>query len=221
MPFDTAHIARLGNSWGAIGALVASDGSANHPYLRRLTHELVPLRDLADFAHFVCVLHGRHPGVIDHALNHAREPLEHEWIEAAAEAFSAERTQLARIVAAAGPVPSTPHHAESEAATHAQRHALDMLAQSDRAGCAAGAALALVLDWSSVREALDAASIRLGLEIPRSQLPLAEETITVVDELSRAPSIERAILFGAQQVFAQHRGLLDLLEARASARDHA
>jgi len=29
----------------------------------------------------------------------------------------------------------------------------------------------------------------------------------------------RAIRFGAQQAFAQHRGLLDLIEARAAARD--
>jgi hypothetical protein len=33
--------------------------------------------------------------------------------------------------------------------------------------------------------------------------------------------MERAMLFGAQQVFAQHRGLWDLLEARTSARNRA
>ena len=220
MPFDTAQIARLGGSWGAMGALVASDGSANHPYLRRLAENLEPLRDLADAAHFICVLHGRHPGVIDHALNHARHPMERGWIEEAARAFGTERAYLARIVAAAGPLPSTPGHAESEAAAHAQRHALDMLAQSDRAGCATGAALALAIDWSTIRDVLDVAAERLGIDTPPSQLPLAEETVSVVDALAR-DTAERAMLFGAQQMFAQHRGLWDLLEARASARDRA
>nr|WP_294810267.1 hypothetical protein [uncultured Sphingomonas sp.] len=221
MPFDTAQIARLGGTWGAMGSLVASDGSANHPYLQNLAENLEPLRDLADAAHFICVLHGRHPGVVDHALDHARVSLERDWLEAAADAFATERAYLVRIVAAAGPLPSTPGHAESEAAAHAQRHALDMLAQSDRAGCAAGAALALAIDWATIREVLDAVATRLGLTIPVSTLPLAEETVSVVDALARESAMERAMLFGAQQVFAQHRGLWDLLEARTSARNRA
>jgi len=221
MPFDSAQIARLGSSWGAIGSLVATDGSANHPYLRLLAGGDRPLRDLADAAHYICVLHGRSPGVIDHARNSARDSLEREWLDAAAEAFVGERGYLARIVAAAGPLPSTPGHDRSEAAAHAQRHALDMLSRSDRAGCAAGAALALAIDWGTVRQFLNIAAGRLGLDIPRLSLPLPEETVSVVDALARQPSMERAMLFGAQQVFAQHRGLWDLLEARADARDRA
>jgi hypothetical protein len=37
-------------------------------------------------------------------------------------------------------------------------------------------------------------------------------------EAAGTPAIERAILFGAQQLLVQHRGLWDLLEARAEAR---
>ncbi|WP_240953622.1 hypothetical protein [Sphingomonas sp. G-3-2-10] len=201
-----------------MGALTASDGVQVHPWLRRLAANGGSPRDLADAVHYLCLLHGNHPGVIDLALNHARGSLERDWLEAAAEAFVAEREFLVRIVAAAGPLPSTPGHAEAEAAAQHQRHALDMLAQSDRAGCATGAALALALDWDAVRDVLDAAATRLGLIAPRSTLPLAEETIIVVDTLVREMSVERAMLFGAQQMFAQHRGLFDLLEARASAR---
>lgn len=219
MPFESVQVARLGGAWGAMGQLVASDGSANHPYLQRLAENIEPMRDLSDAVHYICLLHGRHPGVIDHALEHARVPLERDWIEAAADAFAAERAYLVRIVAAAGPLPSTPGHAESEAAAAAQRHALDMLAQSDRAGCATGAALALAIDWATIREVLDAAADRLGIDPPPLTLPLPEETVSVVDALVREGAIERAMLFGAQQMFAQHRGLWDLLEARASARD--
>jgi len=201
-----------------MGALTASDGSARHPWLNRLIAGSEPARDLADAAHYLCLLHGGHPGVIDFAVDHARLPVERGWIEAAAEAFAVERAYLVRIVSAAGPLPSTPGQAESEAAAHAQRHALDMLAQSDRAGCATGAALALGLDWGAIRDVLDAAAHRLGITPPACQLPLPEETVTVVDALVREMSVERAMLFGAQQMYAQHRGLFDLLEARASAR---
>jgi hypothetical protein len=219
MPFDSVNVARLGGAWGAMGQLIASDGSARHTYLQRLARNEEPLRDLSDAAHHICMLHGRHPGVVDFALQHARLGVERDWLEAAADAFVIERAFLVRIVAAAGPSPSTPGHAHSESATAAQRHAIDMLAQSDRAGCATGAAIAAVMDWAVIREALEAAAERLHLAIPPAQLPLAEETVTVVDTLVREGAMERAMLFGAQQLFAQHRGLWDLLEARASARD--
>jgi hypothetical protein len=218
MAFDSVQIARLGGAWGAMGALAGSTGAWTHPYLQKLARSQEPLRDLADAAHYLCLLHGRHPGVVDHAMEHAHLPIEREWIEASAEAFVSERAWLVKPVSAAGPLPSTPGQAESEAAAAAQRHALDMLAQSDRVGCAAGAAFALVLDWASIRPVLDAAGHRLGLEPPRSTLPLPEETVTVVDALAREMPVERAMLFGAQQMFAQHRGLFDLLEARAGAR---
>jgi hypothetical protein len=201
-----------------MGALADSDGSGNHAWLTRLGNALVSMRDLADAVHYICMLHGRHPGAVDHALRHARTELERDWIEAAAEAFVAERAFLVRLAAAVGPMPSTPGQAECEAVAAAQRHALDMLAQSDRAGCATGAAVAVVLDWIPIRAVLDSAANRLGIGIPTSTLPLAEETVTVVDTLAREGAMERAMLFGAQQVLAQHRGLWDLLEARASAR---
>ncbi|WP_264944652.1 DUF6975 family protein [Sphingomonas canadensis] len=202
-----------------MGALAASDGVAAHPHLLRLTGPGAPARDLADAAHYLCLLHARHPGVIDHALEHARQPAEREWLEAAAEAFAEERALLVRIVAAAGPLPSTPGQAESEAAAAAQRHALDMLAQSDRTGTPSGAALALAVDWAAVRTVLDSAAARLGIDAPPLALPLAEETMTIVDTLVREAAVERALLFGAQQMFAQHRALFDLLEARAGARE--
>ena len=218
MLYDTAQIARLGGSWGVLGALVESDASARHPHMQRLRAVSGPMRDLADAVHFLCLLHGHHPGVIDHALGQARHPAEIEWIEAAAAGFAAERAFLVRLVAGAGPMPSTPGHAEAETAALGQRHALNMLAQSDRVGCATGAALALAIDWAMLRAVLDLAAERFGVNAPETALPPPEETLTVVDAMAERPAVERAMLFGAQQLLAQHRGLWDLLEARASAR---
>jgi hypothetical protein len=220
MAFDSALGQRIGGSWGTIATLASVDGTATHPMPRTLSGTTVAVRDLTDAVHALCWLHGRHPGVIDHAVVHNHQPAAQDWLESAAAAFTDERTYLARLTAAAGPLPSTPGQAESEAAVAGQRHALDMLAQSDRTGCATGAAIALVLDWAAVRAMLDAAARRFGVEPPASDLPDEMETASLVSALAETPAIERAMAFGAQQILAQHRGLWDLLEARASARNH-
>lgn len=219
MAFDSALGQRIGGSWGTIATLASVDGTATHPMPRALASQQVAVRDLADAVHALCTLHGRHPGVIDHAVIHSSQAAAKDWLEAAADGFTGERSYLARLTAGAGPMPSTPGQAESEAAISGQRHALDMLAQSDRTGCATGAAIALVLDWAAMRVTLDVAARRFGIDPPRSALPDEMETASLVSALSETPAIERAMAFGAQQILAQHRGLWDLLEARASARN--
>lgn len=219
MAFDSVQTAGLGGASSTLSALVAADGSASHRFLARLGAGTPQMRDLSDVVHQLCLLHARHPDVIEQAASHSRESATAAWLAEAMPAFAAERAFVVRLVAAAGPLPSTPGQAASEAAVAAQRHALDMLAQSDRAGCADGTALALMLDWPAIRSALDIAAHRLGIDPPATALPPAHETATVVDALAARLSIERAMLFGAQQMLAQHRGLWDLLEARASARE--
>ncbi|MBN8807244.1 MAG: hypothetical protein J0I47_03255 [Sphingomonas sp.] len=218
MPVDT-QFDRQSASWSVLTALADADGSARHPFVAMMGERSAPTRDLADAVHLLCALHGRQPGVIDHALAHGPTPAAEAWLEEAASAFAEERALLARLTAAAGPIPSTPGQAESEAAVTHQQHALDMLAQSDRTGCAVGAAMALVLDWRAVRGVLDAAATRAGSPIPASSLPSDIDTATLAAELASAPAIERAMSFGAQQLLAQHRALWDLAEARKSARD--
>jgi hypothetical protein len=203
-----------------LAALVRADGSAGHRFVTgddlRLGRHVT--RNLADIIHSLCVLHGRHPGVIDHAAHHTTHVAAGEWLIRAVDGFALERTYLTRLAVAAGPLPSTPGQHESEAAAHAQHHALDMLAQSDRVGCALGAAAALIMDWQAVRVVLDRAADRFSLDIPECSLPSAEETVTVLLASSDSPAVERAIGFGAQQLLGQHRGLWDLLEARHIAR---
>lgn len=219
MPFDPALSGTVSPSWATIAGLVDADGSASHPFVCRLVKPLLPARDVADAVLALCMLHGRQPGVLDHALARNAVPAAQGWLEVAVEAFATERALLARLASAAGPLPSTPGQAESEAAIVAQHHALDMLAQSDRAGCAIGASVALVIDWHAIRVVLDAAAVRLGFDAPATVMPNEAETATIVVAAGEVQAAERAMAFGAQQVLAQHRGLWDLLEARASARD--
>jgi hypothetical protein len=197
-------------------ACVAEHGTGAHPYARgeALTAGGDAPRNLADMVHFLCALHGRHPGVIDHAAGRSIEPVARRWLVAASEALAAERAYLARLAVAVGPVPGTPGGAGNEAMLVAQRSALAVLAQSDRRGCALGAALAFAIDWAAVRGPLDHAARRLGIE----PVPLGFGGEGDLRPVADGCKEGRALLFGARQLALQQRGLWDLLEARAQAR---
>ena len=204
-----------------LAACVDSHGSATHPWFGSdaLLKGPEASRNLADAIHFLCALHGRHPGVVDHAATRIVDPAGRAWLQAAIAAAAAERTLLTRLAVAAGPIPSTPGGGGSEAAIQAQRSALATLAQSDRKGTALGAALAFASDWAPVRRVvIEAAAKRLAIEVAPSGFGDEEMLHAVADE---AEASERALLFGAQQLALQHRALWDLLEARACARSSA
>ena len=201
-------------------ASAADQGSAAHPYStsEALLRGPQAARNLADLIHFICTLHGRYPGVIDHAAGRVVAPDARDWREEASSAFADERAYLARLAVAAGPVPSTPGAGDSDATVLAQRHAVEMLAQSERNGCAVGAAMAVYLDWSSIRAVLDTAARRFGVETPKFAGGECEAVAAVADGFADASPLQRALLVGAQQILSQHQGLWDLLEARQQAR---
>ena len=203
-----------------LDAIVASDGTGAHPHVRSGALSSGPdaMRNLADAVHFLCLLHGRYPGVIDNAARKAVDPASRAWMDQAAAAFVDERTFLSKIASAVGPVPSTQGQAQCEAAVAAQRKALDMLAESDRHGCALGAAIALTLDWRTIRVLLDISAQRLDLAPPACSLPDLPGTARLAGTAAKTPAVERAMLFGAQQLIAQHSGLWDLMSARAASR---
>ncbi len=218
MAFGSAQGDRYGEAWAAVTTLIATDGSAREPYARRLTAPGAPSRDLADAVHCLCLLHGRHPGIVEFAEGRTDDAIAVAWLAEAADAFAAERATLVRLVAAVGPLPSTPGQAETEAAIVGQRHALDMLGASDRAGCPIGAAMALLLDWPALRAVLDCVATRLEITVLPSALPSHGDSATVISALAESVAFERAMLFGAQQMLAQHHALWQLLEARSAAR---
>jgi len=208
---------------GLLRAAVNADGTAAHAYAAHLAapHRMTggaAMADLADAAHYLCLLHGRHPGVIDHAATRIADNAARDWLLQAADAFVVERAFLTRVTVAVGPLPSTAGQNECESAVTHQRHALEMLAQSDRRGCAMGAALSLVLDWAAIRRILDAAALRAGIEPKPSMLPDIVHTLKVADAISDGDGAARAIHFGARQLLSQQRGLWDLLAARADIR---
>ncbi|XVJ64441.1 MAG: hypothetical protein HEQ22_10100 [Sphingopyxis sp.] len=205
-----------------LDSLVASDGTGAHPHVRAGSLSSGPdaMRNLADAVHFLCLLHGRYPGVIDNAARKAVDPASRQWMDQAAEAFAQERAFLSKIAAAVGPAPSTHGQDQCEAAVAAQRKAIDMLAESDRHGCAVGAAIALTLDWRTIRVLLDISAQRLDMAPPRCNLPDLPGTARLAATIAETPAVERAMVFGAQQLIAQHSGLWDLMAVRAASRHH-
>ena len=222
---DEAAAARLssGDISHILDALLLADGTDGHAYASSVRagvgrDAVLTLPDLADAAHYLCLLHGRHPGVIDHAATRSADNATRAWLVQAAAAFARERAYLTQIAVAVGPAPSTAGQSDCEAVVSQQRHALDMLAQSDRRGCAMGAAIALVLDWRAVRHGLDMTAIRVGMEPYSCDLPDRATTLDMARAMSGDTAIERAMQFGARQLLSQHRGLWDLLQARAEIR---
>ena len=216
------RVAQIDDLTRAIDALVTVEGTGAHAYIQ--SHKLVSgryaTRNLADAVHFFGVLHGRHPGLMDHASVRAVEADERRWYEQATLAFARERAFLAALAVGSGPMPSTPGQQQCETTALAQSHAIDMLGQSERRGCALGAAVALALDWRAVRTVLDAAAERLDVRSVPAALPDLPDTIGLISKHSGSPAMERAIMFGAQQLIAQHRGLWDMLATRETVRGH-
>lgn len=215
--FDIAGAPRPGE---LLRNLAVRSGSASHPYLLSPALREGPeaSSNLADAIHFLCMLHGRHPGAVDHAADRTSDTDARAWLEDAMSAFAVERGFLTHLAVAAGPVPGTPGAADSDAALLAQRNAITMLACSERRGCAFGAALALALDWAEVRGVLDIAAARFGVEAPAYSIGDSGRIAEAADRFAIAPPLQRALLFGAEQISIQHRGLWDLLEARQQAR---
>ncbi|MBO9579980.1 MAG: hypothetical protein J7498_03735 [Sphingobium sp.] len=203
--------------------LLGNEGTAVHAYCAPAVHGdrqsfVRDLVDFADFVHLVTLLHGQIPGLIDHAASRTVEVSARAWLLQSLEAFAIEREYLGKLCVAVGPLPSTSGHHETSTIIAQQRHAVEMLALSDRRGCALGTAVAMVLEWNAIRSVLDAGALRLGIEPPVCRLPTKTDTLKLLDSLPEQERIARAMSFGASQLLGQHNGMWDLLEARADIR---
>jgi hypothetical protein len=209
-----AEAVKLSGAADALAALIARDGTATHPFAmtKLLGNSATQARDLADVVHHLSIVYGRYPCIADIELERTtKDHLASHWLEDTVAGFQAERQYLNNVVVAAGPLPSTPGHAQSDA--------IDMLAKSDRSGCALGATLALACDWRAIRKVIDTAARRFGIDSQMLLLPLPEEAFAIADIIAeQSPAAQRAMMFGAQQILVQNRGLWDLLEARLIAR---
>lgn len=193
--------------------------SRHLPDLRSAAAALRPAL-IADIAHFQCVSHGRHPGIIDHAATKIVDDAAREWLLQATQAFATERHYLNQLTVAAGPIARQNGQEKITAILTGQSKSFAMLATSDRQGCAAGAAISFVIDWHSTRPLLDQCALALGIKPADVALPPLPQCIAAADGLASNSAKQRAMMFGAQQLLAQQRGLWRLIAARHAEMRH-
>lgn len=201
-------------------ALASAEGSASHAYTHcaALNADQLATRNFADMLHLLSMLHGPQPGLIELTGDRNAAPEAADWLREAAAGFAVERNYITRLMVKAGPPPSTPGETETAGAILDQRRAIEMIACSDRFGCALGAAAALVLDWQAIRSVLDIAASRLEVDVPPQIMPGEEATADMLAALPSIGRLDRTLCFGGRQFLAQHYGLWNILEARAEAR---
>lgn len=209
------------NLFESLSDLAVEQGSSRHPFVTSHVTSGSPRigRSLADAVHHLAQLHGQHPGVIEILADRRIHPALDPWLAKVRGAMNRERAYMTRLIVAAGPIPSTPQAAQGEAALAARRHALDMLARSERYGTSLGAALALSLDWQGIRALLDVAAHRFGVEPAESDFPGPAETGSAL-ALEPLDTSTRALDFGARQLLHQHDELWSLLAQREASREN-
>jgi hypothetical protein len=169
---------------------------------------------IADIAHFLCISHGRHPGIVDHAATKIIDESARAWLVQAINAFAGERTFLNKLTVAAGPITRQVGQDTITALLSNQAKSFEMLATSDRQGCAAGAAIAIVIDWRTTRPLLEKAAISLGFEPFKLELPSDKQCLHLIEALADTTAKRRAMTFGVEQLLAQQRGLWRLIASR-------
>jgi hypothetical protein len=169
---------------------------------------------IADIAHFMCIAHGRLPGVIDYAATKIVDDAARDWFMQAINAFASERAFLNKLTVAAGPITRQVGQNKLTALVAKQVKIFEMIATSDRKGCAGGAAIAFALDWQATRPLIEAAALSLGIEPKETGLPKSDLCQILASELAVTDAAGRAMMFGAEQLLGQQRGLWRLISAR-------
>lgn len=196
-------------------------GGAANPHLHAVARGTLerPLHALADCAHFMSILHGQVPSLFELAGSHDLAGTTN-WLRSAATAFNEDRRWLARLSVVTGGSIDLHGLTMAEQLVRDQRDALLTLAKSSRAGCALGAAVALVIDWEGLRSKLPQGAQALGFEcrgLQADHWPV-EGARDVLINAGDDRSLRRAITFGATQLASLHGQLFQLLEARHAAR---
>src|ERR1700761_660533 len=109
MAFESTQLRGIGGGWDVIASLAATDSSAGHPHLLRLSRAGAAQRDLADAVHAICAVHGRPTDLFDEATRHestapGAQWAAPTWVAVATDGFASERAYLATLTAAAGPL---------------------------------------------------------------------------------------------------------------------
>lgn len=201
-------------SLSVITPLVTFLSDGQHRPALRASGKATKAALLADIAHFMHISHGRYPGVVEYAAQKILDDAVRGWLIRAIDAMLVERAFLNMLTVTAGPIRRLASQDNINAVVDGQAKNFQMLATSDRKGCAFGAAIAFVLDWHQTRPLLDIVAHQMGLASPTVTLPSLAECVLLVQSEDRGDNFRRAMAFGAEQTLAQQRGLWRLVVAR-------
>ncbi|MGB7405349.1 MAG: hypothetical protein WA906_06650 [Pacificimonas sp.] len=180
-----------------------------------------PDKLVADAVHFLTILHAELPSLID--VVGARDAELEGRLEPAANAFNEDRRWLADLAIATGPHTDLADLTTAETTVRAIRDSMLTLGESTRDGCAEGGLLTFLIDWPTLRAALDGGGT-LAFSHQWPSPPTGwPDTLSgdVADSLEvhfAAPATARALGFGAQQVSMMHAQMFELVAARAAVR---
>ncbi|EMD82582.1 DUF6975 family protein [Pacificimonas flava] len=214
-----SRVETLGELLASLGAAAAA-GRAELAAMGKAQRRR-PEGFIADAVHFLTILHGEMPSLLD-ALAADNGDLEDPLKQAAAR-FSDDRVWLAGLAASSGIYPGLQGLTSAETVVRNIRSAMLTLARSQRDGCGLGVALGFLIDWPGLRAALDAAGAAVFAArwaAPAESWP--GDALLALTALA-APRFQeigsrRAIAFGAGQFVQIHAQLLELVETRAAVR---
>lgn len=198
-----------------IGAVLDELGAAASPRFKPLVdvvaHES-PAIFVAETAHFLTILHGELPSVLDHA----GKAFAADWLDAASAAFHADRAWLTTLSVETGPRVELSGLTQTEQAVRGIRDAMLTLVCSAREGCALGVAAGFVTEWPVIAAALDDAGSRLfAPRWPSRGTAWPAKTSAAARAALTPQSDSRPVRFGVVQYAALHAQLFELLGARA------
>lgn len=214
-----SRVETLGELLGSLGAAAAA-GRAELAAIGKEQRRR-PEGFIADAVHFLTILHGEMPSLLD-ALATGNGDLQGPLEQAAAQ-FSDDRIWLASLAASSGIYPGLQGLTSAETIVRNIRSAMLTLARSQRHGCGLGVALGFLIDWPGLRAALDAAGTAIFTArwpAPAGRWPgdaLLSLTALAAPRFQEIGS-RRAIAFGAGQFVQIHAQLLELVETRAAIR---
>jgi len=174
--------------------------------------------DVADIAHILTIVHGSLPTVFELASAHAPSGHLRELLFAASESFQAWRRFLALLTSKAGPAPSCLNDDVHMVSLVQLKHAIQLLASSERRGCAVGAATAMLADWHLTIPPLLSCASRFGIGHHLPSPPQVNEIIAGIEQTEPTTSELRAMTFGASQFYHMDDEIFLHLRARRQAR---
>lgn len=184
-------------------------------------HVAAPEAYVADLVHFLTLLHGELPHVLDGVTS--GDPTLAEMLEPAVQQLHRDRAWLTDLSVETGA--SVDHFGviEAELAVSGLRDAMLTLASSQRSGCGLGVTIGVLTEWPHIRTLLDrAGTLAFAARWPSPSGSWASATLERVLKIAEGafatPAGGRAVAFGASQWTQLHGQLLALVEDRAAAR---